>query len=65
MTYLKNRWSEKVSCLSWALLRESVIQANGRLPFEDGSRSGGLLHCVSHCISFRTKLADIMDTLGK
>ena len=24
-----------------------VIQANGRLSFEDGLRSGGLLYCVS------------------
>ena len=51
--------------ISWALLRGSVIQANGRLAFEDGLRSGGLLHCVSHCTSVRTNLADIMDTLKK
>ena len=50
---------------SWALLRGSVIQANGRLAFEDGLRSGGPLHCVSHCTSVRTNLADIMDTLKK
>ena len=25
-----------------------VIQANGRLSFEDNLRSGGLLYCVSH-----------------
>ena len=51
--------------ISWALLRGSVIQANGRLAFEDGLRSGGPLHCVSHCTSVRTNLADIMDTLKK
>ena len=48
-----------------ALLCGSVIQANGRLAFEDGLRSGGPLHCVSHCTSVRTNLADIMDTLKK
>ena len=49
----------------WALLRGSVIQANGRLAFEDGLSSGGPLHCVSHCTIIRTNLADIMDTLKK
>ena len=51
--------------VSWALLRGSVIQANGRMAFEDGLRSGGPLHCVLHCTSVRTNFADIMDTLKK
>ena len=42
-----------------------VIQANGRLSFEDGLRSGGLLYCVSQGISVRTELADSMVTLGE
>ena len=50
---------------SWALLRGSVTQANEMLAFEDALRSGGLLHCVSHCISIHTNFVDIMDTLKK
>ena len=42
-----------------------VIQANGRLSFEDDLRSGGLLYCVSQWISIRTELADSMVTLGE
>ena len=42
-----------------------VIQANGRLSFEDDLRSGGLLYCVSQWTSVRTELADSMVTLGE
>ena len=42
-----------------------VIQANGRLEFEDGLRTGVLLHCVSRWTSVRTKLGVNMDTLGE
>ena len=51
--------------VSWALLSGSVIQANGRLAFEDVMRSEGPLYCVSHCISVCCNLADIMDILKK
>ena len=37
-----------------------VIQANGRLTFEDDLRSGGLL-----CFCIRTGLAESMVTLGE
>ena len=50
---------------SWALLRRSVIQANGRMAFEDGLRSGGPLHYFPHCNNICNYLADIMDTLKK
>ena len=44
--------NQKILCLpsiyefesSWGLLRLPVIQANGRLTFEDDLRSGGLLY---------------------
>ena len=62
-TVIKNFW--KALEADWALFRGSVIQANGRLAFEDGLRYGGLLHCASHGTSVRTILADIMDTLKK
>ena len=41
-----------------------VIQANGRLTFEDDLRSGGLLYFTTQWISIRTELADSMVTLG-
>ena len=43
----------------------TVIQANGRPDFEDGSRTGVLLHCVTRWTSVRTKLCVNMDTLGE
>ena len=42
-----------------------VIQANGRLTFEDDSRSGGLLCFISMNASVRTELADSMVTPGE
>ena len=42
-----------------------VIQANGRLTFEDDLRSGGLLSLVSMNASIRTELADSMVTPGE
>ena len=44
-------------------LRVPVIQANGRLTFEDDLRSGGLLCFISMNASVRTELADSMVTL--
>ena len=43
----------------------SVIQAIGRPEFEDGLRTGVLLHCVTCWTSVRTKLGVNMDTLGE
>ena len=40
-----------------------VIQANGRLTFEDDLRSGGLLCFISMKASVRTELANSMVTL--
>ena len=51
--------------LSWVRLRGPVIQANGRLTFEDDLRSGGLLCFISMNASVRTELADSMVTLGE
>ena len=42
-----------------------VIQANGRLTFEDDLRSGGLLCFISMNASVRTELADSMVTPGE
>ena len=42
-----------------------VIQANGRLTFEDDLRSGGLLCFISINASVRTELADSMVTLHR
>ena len=42
-----------------------VIQANGRLKFEDDLRSGGLLCFTTQSTSVRTELADSMVTLGE
>ena len=49
---------------SWVRLRGPVIQANGRLTFEDDLRSGGLLCFISINASIRTELADSMVTPG-
>ena len=40
-----------------------VIQANGRLTFEDDLRSGGLLYFTTQLTSVRTELAGSMVTL--
>ena len=45
-------------------VRGPVIQANGRLIFEDDLRSGGLLCFNSMNASVRTELADSMVTPG-
>ena len=50
---------------SWVSLRGPVIQANGRLTFEDDLRSGGLLCFISMNASVRTELADSMVTPGE
>ena len=42
-----------------------VIQANGRLTFEDDLRSGGLLYFISMNASVRTELANSVVTLGE
>ena len=42
-----------------------VIQANGRLTFEDDLRSGGLLCFISMNARVRTELADSMVTPGE
>ena len=42
-----------------------VIQANGRLTFEDDLRSRGLLCFISMNASVRTELANSMVTLGE
>ena len=42
-----------------------VIQANGRLTFEDDLRSGGLLCFVSMNASVDTELVDSMVTPGE
>ena len=42
-----------------------VIQANGRLTFEDDLRSGGLLCFISMNASVRTELANSMVTPGE
>ena len=41
-----------------------VIQANGRLTFEDDLRSGGLLYFTTQWTSVCTELAESMVTLG-
>ena len=51
--------------LNWVRLRGPVIQANGRLTFEDDLRSGGLLCFISMNASARTELADSMVTPGE
>ena len=51
--------------VSWVRLRGPVIQANGRLTFEDDLRSGGLLCFISMNTSVRTELADSMVTPGE
>ena len=53
------------TALSWVRLRGPVIQANGRLTFEDDLRSGGLLCFISMNASVRTELANSMVTLGE
>ena len=56
----------QISCKhSWVRLRGPVIQANGRLTFEDDLRSGGLLCFISMNASVRTELADSMVTPGE
>ena len=50
---------------SWVHLSGPVIQANGRLTFEDDLRSGGLLCFISMSASVRTELADSMVTPGE
>ena len=49
---------------SWVRLRGPVIQANGRLTYEDDLRSGGLLF-ISMNTSVRTEFADSMVTPGE
>ena len=51
--------------VSWVRLRGPVIQANGRLTFEDDLRSGGLLCFISMNASVRTELANSMVTPGE
>ena len=44
---------ENTNLFSWVRLRGPVIQANGRLTFEDDLRSGGLLCFISMNVSVR------------
>ena len=54
------------TCLdSWVRLQGPVIQANGRLTFEDELRSGGLLCFISMNAIVGTELADSMVTPGE
>ena len=43
---LKNQL-KTIRCFELGSVAGPVIQANGRLSFEDDLRSGGLLYCVS------------------
>ena len=61
---MKSIYSIHTLC-SWVRLRGPVIQANGRLTFEDDLRSGGLLCFISKNASVRTELADSMVTPGE
>ena len=45
---------------SWVRLQGPVIQANGRLTFEDDLRSRGLLCFISMNVSIHTELPDSM-----
>ena len=49
----------------WESVAGHVIQANGRLTFEDDLRSGGLRCFISMNASVRTELADSMVTPGE
>ena len=42
-----------------------VIQANGRLMFENDLRSGGLLYFTAQRTSVRTEFADSMVNMGE
>ena len=53
-----------INLRSWVRLRGPVIQANGRLTFEDDLRSG-LLCFISMNASVRTELTDSMVTPGE
>ena len=55
-----SRWFHKLGSVAGP-----VIQANGRLTFEDDLRSGGLLCFISMNASVRTELADSMVTPGE
>ena len=56
--YLSDKIYDCIKKAIW-LVEGPVIQANGRLTFEDDLRSGGLLY-----FTVRTELADSMVTLG-
>ena len=56
---------KKPSIVKLGSVAVPVIQANGRLIFEDDLRSGGLLCFISMNASVRTELADSMVTLGE
>ena len=49
---------------SWVRLRGPIIQANGRLTFEDYLRAGGLLCFISMNASVRTELANTGPSQG-
>ena len=46
-------WSQRIFEIGFQLKLGSVIQANGRLSFEDDLRSGDLLYCASQLTSIR------------
>ena len=65
--FWQNTWKLIPFC-SWpagSILRSPVIQANGRLTFEDDLRLGGLLCFTTQWTSVSTGLADSMVTLGE
>ena len=63
--YLYTDFTKYYIYMSLVHLRGPVIQANGRLTFEDDLRSGGLLCFISIKASVRTELANSMVTPGK
>ena len=56
---------ECTHCVKLGSVAGPVIQANGRLTFEDDLRLGGLLCFISMNASVRTELADSMVTPGE
>ena len=64
----KCNWKISKAYQNWIKLGSvagPVIQANGRLTFEDDLRSGGLLYFTTQWTSVRTELADSMVNLGE
>ena len=60
-----NRHTEAYEVAKMGSVAGSLIQANGKLTFEDDLRSGGVLCFISMNASTRTELVDSMVTLGE